>query len=190
MRGSLRTHSRFIRFAPVLLLCLGSLLLLSYVGFAETGRIYSKLRCDRVATLVEIAAAPEWSVLGEEKIAGLLRLADSAIFSVDVLDAVPPERGDAMAAGACHARAPRARGGRRPWRRGLPKPRDHSRGGRGSADFPSEPTGGCSTPLCVTASSRCCWWSSPRHLPSSWFRSAAVPIMSAGGGAVWWSRQG
>jgi MFS family permease len=104
------THSRFIRFAPVLLLCLGSLLLLSYVGFAKTGRIYSKLRCDRVATLVEIAAAPEWGVLGDEKIAGLLRLADSAIFSVDVLDAVPPERVDGMAAGACQAAAPLARG--------------------------------------------------------------------------------
>jgi predicted MFS family arabinose efflux permease len=92
----------------VLLLCLGSLLLLSYVGFAETGRIYSKLRCDRIATLVEIAAAPEWGALGNEKMAGLLRLADSAIFSVDVFDAVPPARGDGMAAGICQAAAPLA----------------------------------------------------------------------------------
>jgi hypothetical protein len=70
-------HSRFIRFAPVFLLCLGSFLLLSYLGFAETSRIYPKLRCDRIVTLAEVAAAPEWGPLGEEKVMALLRLAES-----------------------------------------------------------------------------------------------------------------
>jgi predicted MFS family arabinose efflux permease len=110
-------HSRLIRFAAVLLLCLGSLLLLSYVGFAETGRIYPKLRCDRIKTLTEVAAAPEWDALDGEKLAALLLLADKAISSVGVSDAqgrsiavISSNRGDASPAKGCDASAPITRG--------------------------------------------------------------------------------
>jgi len=160
-------HSRFIRFAPVLLLCLGSLLLLSYVGFAETSCIYPRLRCDRIKTLAEVAAAPEWGTLNGEKLAALLLLADKAISTA----VISSDRGDASPAKGCDASAPITRG----TESGALSIRVDERAFDAALHDRFVPV------LIVVIAA---------PFPSSWCKPAAVPVRRAGDMAAWRSQPG